>query len=235
MSAVAGPDTTQPSPLAEDTASVTLPTPLEMRPHRGRRRRLRLGFSLFWRTFFLLALLLMGCIFVWLQTFRSLEDEPRSVQTAHQIASLVNLTRAALVYSDAITRVSLIKTLADQEGVRILPREPHDRFQTYTQGTLDRRVTEELVDRLGEGTVIASRVGGIPEALGKESAALVTPGDATDLARVMAEALAKPEWGHQTMPSTEAVKAVFSAPVMAKDVLKLYYELIGQTPTSSII
>ncbi|WP_112718732.1 glycosyltransferase family 4 protein [Rhizobium sp. BK696] len=93
-----------------------------------------------------------------------------------------------------------------------------------------------VLEALGAGkTVIASRVGGIPEALGKESAALVTPGDATDLARVMAEALAKPEWGHQTMPSTEAVKAVFSAPVMAKDVLKLYYELIGQTPTSSNI
>ncbi|QRM42352.1 glycosyltransferase family 4 protein [Rhizobium sp. BG4] len=93
-----------------------------------------------------------------------------------------------------------------------------------------------VLEALGAGkTVIASRVGGIPEALGKESAALVTPGDATDLARVMAEALAKPEWGHQTMPSTEAVKAVFSAPVMARDVLKLYYELIGQTPTSSNI
>ena len=93
-----------------------------------------------------------------------------------------------------------------------------------------------VLEALGAGkTVIASRVGGIPEALGKESAALVTPGDATDLARVMAEALAKPEWGHHTMPSTEAVKAVFSAPVMAKDVLKLYYELIGQTPTSSNI
>ncbi|RYF56961.1 MAG: HAMP domain-containing protein, partial [Comamonadaceae bacterium] len=117
-----------------------------------------MGFSLFWRTFFLLVLLLMVCIFGWLQTFRAFEDEPRAVQTAHQIASLVNLTRAALVYSDAITRVSLIKTLADQEGVRILPREPGDRFEPYTSGTLDLRVTEELVDRLGEGTTIASQV-----------------------------------------------------------------------------
>ncbi|RYF83835.1 MAG: HAMP domain-containing protein [Comamonadaceae bacterium] len=100
----------------------------------------------------------MVCIFGWLQTFRAFEDEPRAVQTAHQIASLVNLTRAALVYSDAITRVSLIKTLADQEGVRILPREPGDRFEPYTSGTLDQRVTEELVDRLGEGTTIASQV-----------------------------------------------------------------------------
>jgi two-component system osmolarity sensor histidine kinase EnvZ len=32
------------------------------------------------------------------------------------------------VHSDAIARVSLIKTMADQEGVRILPREPGDKF-----------------------------------------------------------------------------------------------------------
>ena len=42
----------------------------------------RLGLSLFWRTFFLLALLLVGSIIAWLQTFRSLEFEPRAMQTA---------------------------------------------------------------------------------------------------------------------------------------------------------
>ena len=78
-------------------------------------------------------LLLVGSIVAWLQTFRALEYEPRAVQTAQQIASLVNLSRAALVYSDAITRVSLIKTLADQEGVRILPREPSDRYAALHQ------------------------------------------------------------------------------------------------------
>jgi two-component system osmolarity sensor histidine kinase EnvZ len=145
-------------PAQEDGAQVTMPSPLEGSGQRGRRRRLKLGFSLFWRTFFLLALLLIGCTVAWLQTFRSLEYEPRAIQTAHQIASLVNLTRAALVYSDAITRVSLIKTLADQEGVRILPREPNDRFQPYTSGALDQRVTEELMERLGDGTTVASRV-----------------------------------------------------------------------------
>jgi two-component system osmolarity sensor histidine kinase EnvZ len=64
--------------------------------HRGRRwkcARAR-GFSLFWRTFFLLALLLFGSIVAWLQTFRALEYEPRAIQTAQQIASLVNLSRA---------------------------------------------------------------------------------------------------------------------------------------------
>ncbi|WP_422822901.1 ATP-binding protein [Variovorax humicola] len=135
-----------------------MPSPLEGGGQASRGARLKVGFSLFWRTFFLLALLLVGSTVAWLQTFRQLEYEPRAIQTAHQIASLVNLTRAALVYSDAITRVSLIKTLADQEGVRILPREPIDRFEPYTSGTLDERVTEELIDRLGEGTVVASQV-----------------------------------------------------------------------------
>ena len=136
---------TGPAPLE------TAPAPLEMRPP-------RVGLSLFWRTFFLLSLLLIGSIVAWLQTFRALEFEPRAVQTAQQIASLVNLSRAALIHSDAIARVSLIKTLADQEGVRIVPREPTDRFATFSPGELDSRVMDELLTRLGPGTVVAARV-----------------------------------------------------------------------------
>ena len=122
--------------------------------------RPRVGLSLFWRTFFLLSLLLIGSIVAWLQTFRALEFEPRAVQTAQQIASLVNLSRAALVHSDSIARVSLIKTLADQEGVRILPREPTDKYATFSAGELDTRVMDELLTRLGPGTVMAASVNG---------------------------------------------------------------------------
>ena len=75
----------------------------------------RLGLSLFWRTFFLLALLLVGSIIAWLQTFRSLEFEPRAMQTAQQIASLVNFSRAALRQADPIARIYLIKALDDEE------------------------------------------------------------------------------------------------------------------------
>jgi two-component system, OmpR family, osmolarity sensor histidine kinase EnvZ len=137
-------DVTGPAPLE------TAPAPLEGRP--------RVGLSLFWRTFFLLSLLLIGSIVAWLQTFRQLEFEPRAVQTAQQIASLVNLSRAALMHSDSIARVSLIKTLADQEGVRILPREPKDRYVPFGAGELDSRIMEELASRLGAGTVMASSV-----------------------------------------------------------------------------
>ena len=42
--------------------------------------RKRFALSLFWRTFILLGLLLTAGIVAWVQTFRALEFEPRSVQ-----------------------------------------------------------------------------------------------------------------------------------------------------------
>ena len=130
----------------------TTPAPLESRPH--------LGFSLFWRTFLFLALLLFGSIVAWLQTFRALESEPRAIQSAQQLASLVNLSRAALRYSDAIARLSLIKTLADEERVRISQHTPKDRFDLYQSDELGQRISEELKNRLGKDTLVASSVNG---------------------------------------------------------------------------
>ena len=134
----------------QPTALETVPAPLEIRPPRG--------FSLFWRTFFFLALLLVGCIVAWLQTFRALEYEPRALQSAQQLASLVNLSRAALVHSDSIARVSLVKTLADEEGLRIAPREPSDTYRLYDADSLSRNVSERLRLRLGTDTVVAREV-----------------------------------------------------------------------------
>lgn len=139
----------------------TSPAPLEATAARHAARA-RVGLNLFWRTFFLLSLLLVGSILAWLQTLRALEFEPRTLQSAQQIASLVNLSRAALIHADAIARVSLLKTMADQEGVRILPREPGDRFELLAPSTLGSRLTDELTQRLGPGTILASNVNGEP-------------------------------------------------------------------------
>eukprot|EP01030_Chromulinospumella_sphaerica_P001220 gene1220-1196_t len=140
-------------------SDATSPAPLEA-IRRAREQRARVGLNLFWRTFFLLALLLVGSILAWLQTLRALEFEPRTLQTAQQIASLVNLSRAALVHSDAIARVSLIKTMADQEGVRILPREPKDKYALLDPTALGNRLTDELTMRLGPDTIVAQSVNG---------------------------------------------------------------------------
>jgi two-component system osmolarity sensor histidine kinase EnvZ len=120
------------------------------------------GLSLFWRTFFLLALLLGGGIFAWMQALRWLEFEPRAVQAAQQIASLVNLSRAALRYSDSINRVALIKTMTDQESVRLIPRETADRWQPFEVDRFTRRIGSELRTRLGPETIVASSVNGTP-------------------------------------------------------------------------
>ncbi len=120
------------------------------------------GLSLFWRTFFLLALLLGGGIFAWMQTLRWLEFEPRAVQAAQQIASLVNLSRTALRYSDSINRVALTKAMTDQESVRLLPREVADRWQPFELDRFTRRIASELRTRLGPETVVASSVNGQP-------------------------------------------------------------------------
>jgi len=120
--------------------------------------RRRTSLSLFWRTFFLLALLLLGSILAWLQTLHSLEFEPRAMQTAQQLASQVNLSRAALIHADAIARTSLLKTMSDQEGVHIVPREPNDQFIPYGSDAISRQIAQELTTRLGPGTVIASSV-----------------------------------------------------------------------------
>ena len=74
--------------------------------------------------------------------------------------------------------------------------------------------------------VIASRVGGIPEVLGENSNALAVPGDALDLSRIMTAAATQPDWRARVMPKPTAFKSVFSASVMARDMLDLYREAL---------
>ena len=133
----------------------TVPLPLERLE-----KRLTRGINLFWRTFFFLALLLFGSIIAWLQTFRTLESEPRAVQNAQQLATLVNTTRVALRYSDPIARAVLIKALADEEHVRILTREPSDQYQAYVSDDFSERIASELTKRLEPGSVVAGKVNG---------------------------------------------------------------------------
>jgi two-component system, OmpR family, osmolarity sensor histidine kinase EnvZ len=142
---------------SEDSADGSLMGPLALED--GSRRKSRYtSLSLFWRTFFLLSALLLGSMAAWLQTLHHLEFEARAIETAQELASQVNLSRAALVHSDAIARVSLIKTMSEQEGLRIMPREPNDQFTLYDDTALSRKVAKQLTTHLGPGTVIASSV-----------------------------------------------------------------------------
>ncbi|WP_422623834.1 ATP-binding protein [Rhodoferax sp.] len=118
------------------------------------------GLSLFWRTFVLLVLLLLGSVLAWTQTLYKLESEPRAIQTARQIASLVNMSRVAVMHSDGIAQVSLFKSMKDEESVVIKPREPNDVVQTLKNDAHLRFIEAELKQRLGPDTPVAERVNG---------------------------------------------------------------------------
>lgn len=116
--------------------------------------------SLFSRTFYLLMALLLGSVVAWFGTFKSLEEEPRAIQGAQQLASLVNLTRAAMVHASPEARISLVTTLVEEENVRIGVRDDTDTYRPYDRDALSRRISQELALRLGDATIVAREVNG---------------------------------------------------------------------------
>ena len=118
------------------------------------------GISLFWRTFFLLAALIAGSVLAWLKTFQALEFEPRALQTAHQITSIVNITRATLTHVDVASKPLLIKTLADEEDLLIQPKSPTDVVAPPPTDELSQRILQELRRRAGASTVLSQKING---------------------------------------------------------------------------
>ncbi|MDM4765784.1 ATP-binding protein [Pelomonas sp. SE-A7] len=118
----------------------------------------RLALNLFWRTFALLALLLIGSVMAWQQTFKALEAEPRALESAQQLAGLVNLSRAALADADSINRVAVVKSLRRSEAVQVEIAEPGDRFLPYDENPFAKQLAAELRGRLGPDTIVARSV-----------------------------------------------------------------------------
>lgn len=137
----------------------TSPAPLEPSNIQGDANKL-MRLNLFWRTFFLLGLLLVVSILAWMQTLRALEFEPRSMHTVQQLASMVNLSRTAMLYADPLARTPLLKAMAEQEGFHIQPYLPEDRFESLPPSTQNQRLSEAVSQRLGKSTVVAASVNG---------------------------------------------------------------------------
>jgi two-component system, OmpR family, osmolarity sensor histidine kinase EnvZ len=133
-----------------------------LRPQAPRLTKKFVALSLFWRTFFLLALLLASGVFAWVQTFRALEFEPRAIQAAEQIAGLVNIARAALLSTDGINRIAIIKSVSTLDAVKLMPREPSDKWEPFEVDRFQRVIERELRDQLGPDTIIASSMNGAP-------------------------------------------------------------------------
>lgn len=119
-------------------------------------------FSLFWRTFALLALLLGGGVFAWVQTLNSLELEPRALREASQVAALVNVTRAALGQVDGIARITLLKSLGQVGLLHIRPHEPTDQVEPEAKDRFHRELAQEIRRQLGPQAQLSTAVNGWP-------------------------------------------------------------------------
>ena len=80
--------------------------------------------TLLWRSVLLIAALLIVAQLAWLQIFRASEIEPRALQAAQQVVSVVNLTRAALVTAEPARRFALLDELAQREGIQVYAGDP---------------------------------------------------------------------------------------------------------------
>ncbi|MGH8708185.1 MAG: two-component sensor histidine kinase, partial [Burkholderiales bacterium] len=77
--------------------------------------------TLFWRSFLLIAALIVVSVLASFQILRVAEREPRARELAQQAVSVVNLTRAALVNADPFRRRELLIELSEREGIRVYP------------------------------------------------------------------------------------------------------------------
>jgi two-component system, OmpR family, osmolarity sensor histidine kinase EnvZ len=96
----------------------------------------------------------------WYQLYRVFERNPQTARVAWEIASIVNLTRAALIAAAGERRSELLVDLARNEGVRVYPAEAHDQVEPLEDRQIGERVEAKLKERLGPSTRVAGKVNG---------------------------------------------------------------------------
>ncbi|MFT5588934.1 MAG: two-component system osmolarity sensor histidine kinase EnvZ [Bradyrhizobium sp.] len=114
--------------------------------------------GLFWRTFVLLAFLIMASMAAWVASLRVVEREPRAEQLANQIISVVTITRAALTHSAPDMRIELLFDLASNEGIRVYPLEKDDIVMPPRDSTLMPLLQMRIRNKLGLETRFARKV-----------------------------------------------------------------------------
>ncbi|MBC3935479.1 ATP-binding protein [Undibacterium rugosum] len=117
--------------------------------------------GLFWRTFIMLAMLVMTSMIVWFVSFRSLERTPRAQQLSSQVVSIVTITRAALTHSVPETRRELLLDLAHEEGIRIHLVSEHDKVEVQENTAFFSELSQMLRVKLSSSTRFAKSVNDI--------------------------------------------------------------------------
>ena len=117
--------------------------------------------TLLWRSVLLIALLLVISHLAWLEIFRLSEREPRARQVAQRIATVVTLTRAALITADPSRRIELLRELSQEEGIQVHVGDPDERIAPLPDRPFLRIVNAEVQRQLGAGTRLATSRDGV--------------------------------------------------------------------------
>ena len=118
--------------------------------------------TLLWRNFLLFALLIVCSQLIAIYIARLNEREPRAKQVAQQVASVVNLSRTALIAVPRERRRFLLTELHRQEGIRIYSADAVEPVGRPAQHPFGKIITREIIQQLGPETQVEFGRGGVP-------------------------------------------------------------------------
>ena len=118
--------------------------------------------SLLWRTFILLAALVVATTAAYFEIFRASELEPRARQISQNLVSIVNITRTALVNSQPELRRELLSELAEREGIQVYTAEPNEHLAPPADRPALNLALELARQQLGPSTRFAGERDGKP-------------------------------------------------------------------------
>lgn len=118
--------------------------------------------SLLARSFLLIVVLIVLSLVSSLVIFRHVQEEPRAQQMAQLVASVVNLTRAAVLSAAPEWRSALLAELAEAEDLRVQMADSSDVLKPLPDRPPELHLMVEKVrDRLGANTRFAAERNGV--------------------------------------------------------------------------
>lgn len=118
--------------------------------------------SLLWRTFFLLAALVLLTTAAWFLIFSAYQNEPRARALAQNLVSVVNLTHVALLTAQPEKRHDLLAELSEREGIQVYPAEPDERIVLMPETPVLLLAMDMVREQLGRETRFAVRREDLP-------------------------------------------------------------------------
>ena len=123
---------------------------------------IKLPRTLLARSFLLIVILIVLSLATSVAIFRHVEQEPRTIQMAQLVVSVVNLTRAAVLSAAPEWRSALLSELAEAEGLRVQMAEPNDVLGALPDHPPELQMMAEKVrDSLGSKTRFAAEFNGV--------------------------------------------------------------------------